>query len=118
LTASDGSDGQHAIAILDNGIFDSNSKHVLAKTQESLDWCCGGGGVTCIGVHRSYVALPKDYSNVLADHRILFQKRKPKGLVRGWIAGDSLHPCPKIQFADGEKRRAEENEFSTFISLT
>ena len=118
LKASDASDGQHAIAICDGGIFDANSGNVLSKTQESLDWCCGGGGVTCIGMHRSYVALPLDYSNRPVEHHILFQVLKPQGLVRGWLCGDFLKPRPKIQLADGEKRRAEENEFASFISLT
>jgi hypothetical protein len=118
LAASDGSDGQHAISICDGGIFDANCGSVLTKTQESLDWCCGGKGVKCIGIHRSYVALPIDYSNRPVEHRILFQQQKPTGLVRGWICGNFMSDRPKIQFADGEKRYAEENEFEQFISLT
>ena len=118
LKASDGSDGQHAIAICDGGIFDANCGSVLTKTQESLDWCCGNGGVTCLGVHRLYVALPVDYSNRVVDHHILFQAQKPSGPVRGWICGGFMSSTPKLQFADGEKRLAKENEFSTFLSLT
>jgi hypothetical protein len=37
LKASNASDGQHAVAIFNGGIFDANYKHVLKKTQESFD---------------------------------------------------------------------------------
>ena len=34
----------HAICIFQDCIFDSASRFVLSKTQESLDWCCGMAG--------------------------------------------------------------------------
>jgi hypothetical protein len=117
LKGSDASDGQHAIAICNGGIFDANCRFALTKTQESLDWCCGGGGIKCIGVHRSYVMLPKDYNNRPVDKRVLFQMLKTNGMVKGWICGNFDSHRPKIQFADGEKRLAEPDELTSFISL-
>jgi hypothetical protein len=58
LKASDGMVGQHAVAIYNGGIYDSNCRYVMKKTRESLDWCCGDGTETCTGVNRSYVLKP------------------------------------------------------------
>jgi hypothetical protein len=75
LKASDASDRQHAIAIFSGGIFDATFKYVLKKSQESLDWCCGGDGVTCTGLQRSFIALPLRYMKLSVKLRYVFQAR-------------------------------------------
>jgi hypothetical protein len=107
LKASDASDGQHAIAIFSGGIFDANFKYVLKKSQESLDWCCGGDGVTCTGVQRSFIALPSRYMKLSAESRYVFQARNESDyLVRGWVCSDNDGLVPTLQFSDGTKRKA------------
>ncbi len=48
-----GADGgtQHAVAIVDDLVFDSNLPNALTLTRRALDWCCGGKG--------GYVGLSK-----------------------------------------------------------
>jgi hypothetical protein len=38
-----GADGgtQHAVAIVDDLVFDSNLPNALTLTRRALDWCCG-----------------------------------------------------------------------------
>jgi hypothetical protein len=43
LQGNDGSE-THAITVYNNKIYDSASRYVLKKTQESLEWCCGQYG--------------------------------------------------------------------------
>jgi hypothetical protein len=107
LKASDASDGQHAVAIFNGGIFDANYKHVLKKTQESLDWCCGGDGATCTGVQRSFVVLPLGYHKLPVHSRHVLQARnKTDHHVRGWVCSLNHLGLPLLQFADGEKRES------------
>ena len=107
LKASDASDGQHAVAIFNGGIFDANYKHVLKKTQKSLDWCCGGDGVTCTGVQRSFIVLPLGYHKLPINSRHVLQARnKTDYLVRGWVCSSNRVGSPLLQFADGVKRES------------
>ena len=117
LKASDRSEGQHAIAIWNGGIYDANSRRVLKKKQEALDWCCGGGEVTCTGIHRSYQLLPINHRNVKQEARFVFQTKNSSGkLVRGWIV--SQRPVMTlIQFTTGEKREATPYEMSNLTRL-
>ena len=117
LKANDGSEGQHAVAIFDGAIYDANCKFALRKSQESLDWCCGGGGVVCTGLHRAYTLLPINHRNLGRKSRYAFKMKKITGLwVRGWIV--SHRPVSTlIQFADGEKREATAFELASFTRL-
>ena len=118
LKASDGSDGQHDIAILNNRIYDANYDYVLTKTQQSLNWCCGGDGITCIGVHRSYIILPNGDQKRHPNDRALFQGPNNRGIfVTGWVCKHWYTDTPTIQFADGDKRQSTDGEFDSFISL-
>ena len=88
LKSNDGMEGQHAIAVYAGCIYDSNSHYVLTKTQESLDWCCGGKAVVCTGIHRSYQLLPTNYRTLDPLMRLTVRMRDTEGAdVRGWIAG-------------------------------
>ena len=114
LKGNDGSEGQHAVAILDGAIYDANCKFALRKCQESLNWCCGGEGVVCTGFHRVYKLLPNNHRNVKEEDRFVFQKRNKAGkLVRGWIVSNRT-VCSVIQFTDGEKREARPYEVANF----
>jgi hypothetical protein len=118
LAASDGMIGQHAVAIFNGGIYDANCKHVLKKTQEALDWCCGDGPVTCTGVHRSYQILPKNHKEINPEMRFVFQTRDEKACnVRGWVAA-SKGKLPIVQFADGKRRHVSMEELGMFTRLT
>ena len=118
LKASDGMAGQHAIAVFDGGIYDSNSAVVMKKTKEALDWCCGDGNVTCTGVERLYQLLPIKHKVVSPDMRYVFQTRNHKNCqVRGWVAGANS-TTPLVQFADGESRRVSLEELKMFTRLT
>jgi hypothetical protein len=117
LRGSDASDGQHAIAICNGGIFYANYNRALTKTQESLDWCCGGGGIKCLGVHKLYVMLPKYYKDRPVEGRPLFQVKKSTEMVKGWTCGRFDSDTPKIQFADSQKRVAKKGELESLISL-
>jgi hypothetical protein len=93
LKASNASDGQHAVAIFNGGIFDANYKHVLKKTQESLDWCCGGDGVTCVGVQRSFVVLPLGYNKLPVHSRHVVQAwNKTNHRVQSELFGFTTSP--------------------------
>ena len=60
LESVDGASGQHAIAIYNQGIYDSNASHVLALTPASLNWACGDtGNSICIGAKKAYQVVPK-----------------------------------------------------------
>jgi hypothetical protein len=117
LCASDCMEGQHAIAIFDGAIYDANSKYALSKTQESLDWCCGGDGITCTGIHRSYQILPVNYNKIEENMRFVFQTRNENNCtVRGWVAstlGDSI----LAQFTDGTKRSVTKAELASFVRM-
>ena len=41
-----GADGgtQHAVAIVDDRVFDSKLPHALQLTKQALDWCCSCEG--------------------------------------------------------------------------
>ena len=43
LKGNDGSE-THAVTVYKNNIYDSASRYVLTKSQESLEWCCGEFG--------------------------------------------------------------------------
>jgi hypothetical protein len=117
LKANDGGEGQHAIAILDGAIYDANCKFALRKSQESLDWCCGGAGVVCTGFHRVYKLLPTNHRNIREEDRFVFKKRNKQGkLVRGWIVSNRS-VCSVIQFTDGEKREATPFEVANFTRI-
>ena len=117
LKASDASDGQHAIALFHGAIYDANHKFALKKSQASLDWCCGGQGITCIGVQRSFILMPRGYSALPDDIRFVFQTVNASGcLTRGWVC-HNMGMCTKIQFADGEKRYSSTEELSNFNQI-
>jgi hypothetical protein len=117
LKANDGSEGQHAVAILDGAIYDANCEFAMRKSQESLDWCCGGAGVVCTGFHRVYKLLPTNHRNVREEDRFVFKKRNKQGkLVRGWIVSNRS-VCSVIQFTDGEKREATPFEVANFTRI-
>jgi hypothetical protein len=118
LVASDGMVGQHAVAIFNGGIYDANCTHVLKKTQEALDWCCGDGPATCTGVHRSYQMLPKNHKEISLEMRFVFQTRDENNCnVRGWVAA-SKGKLPIVQFADGNRRHVSVEELGMFTRLT
>jgi hypothetical protein len=117
LCASDRMEGQHAIAIFDGAIYDANSRYALSKTQESLDWCCGGNGITCTGIHRSYQILPVNRKKIEENMRFVFQTRNENNcIVRGWVAS-TLGQSILVQFPDGTKRSAKKAEVASFIRL-
>jgi hypothetical protein len=117
LIASDRSDGQHAIAVFKGGIYDSNSKYVLKKTQESLDWCFGDNGIKCIGIRRLYRLVPEDYWKVKKEYRSVFKTRNQLNCsVLGWRASNR-QGTPVIQFVDGTKRESTLLEISNFTRL-
>jgi hypothetical protein len=114
LNASDGMSGQHAITLFEGGIYDANCPFVLKKTQESLDWCCGEGSTTCVGIHRSYQMLPTHHRDVSSELKFVFQCRNHLNRnVRGWVSS-SKGRLPRIQFADGEMRVSSSEEIGTF----
>jgi hypothetical protein len=114
LKASDASDGQHAIALFNGAIYDANHKFALKKTQASLDWCCGGQGITCIGVQRSFIVMPRGYTALPDNIRFVFTTVNSSGcLMRGWVC-HTMDMYNKIQFADGEKRSSSKEELSYF----
>jgi hypothetical protein len=117
LKASDRSDGQHAIPIFDGGLFDANYKHVLKKTQASLEWCCGGDGVACTGVHCSFIVLPLGYHELPVHSRHALQARnKCNYLVQGWVCSLNCLGLPLLQFTDGEKRKSTLAEYAEISS--
>jgi hypothetical protein len=118
LTASDGMIGQHAIAIFNDGIYDANCPHVLKKTREALDWCCGDGPVTCIGVHRSYQVLPKKHKDISPEMKYVFQTRDAKDCnMRGWVAASKGEKVI-VQFADGHRHKVSMEELGNYTHLT
>ena len=46
----------HSITFFDNKIFDSASRKILKKSQETLDWCCGEAGFA--GFARAWRIVP------------------------------------------------------------
>jgi hypothetical protein len=117
LRGSDGMAGQHAVAIFNNGIYDANCPYVLKKQQESLDWCCGDGDVTCVGIERSVQLLPIRHKELTPDLGFVFQTRnKFECTMRGWVAGTKKRRV-RVQFADGESRSVTKDELSTFARL-
>jgi hypothetical protein len=117
LRGSDGMAGQHAVAIYNNGIYDANCPFVLKKQQESLDWCCGDGDVTCIGIERSVQLLPIRHKELTPELRFVFQTRnKFECNVRGWVAGTKKKRV-MVQFADGESRSVTKDELDMFARL-
>ena len=114
LKASDASDGQHAITLFNGAIYDSNYKFALKKTQASLDWCCGSQGITCIGVQKSFIVMPRGYTALPDNIRFVFTTVNSSGcLTRGWVC-HTMDMKHKIQFADGEKRESSNEELSYF----
>jgi hypothetical protein len=104
LKSDDGMEGQHAIAIYAGCIYDSNSHYVLKKSQESLDWCCGGNGVVCTGIHRSYQLLPTHYKKLDISTRLTVRMRDSTGAdLRGWVAGLKAK-LVHIQLANGTRQ--------------
>lgn len=120
LRASDGMAGQHAVAVYNNGIYDANCPFVMKKTQESLDWCCGDGDVTCVGIDRSFRLLPARYPSLTTDLRFIVQTRnKNDCTVRGWVAGtksnrDKTKFFYLLQFADGDSRYVTKDELEMY----
>jgi hypothetical protein len=104
LKASDGSDGQYAIATFYEGFFYANYKHV---TQASLDWCCGGDGVTCRGVHCSFIVSPLGYHKLPVHSRHVLQApNKTNYLVRRWVCSLNCLGLPLLEFTNSEKQES------------
>ena len=117
LKASNGMEGQHAIAIFNGGIYDANCRLVMKKTQESLDWCCGDGDETCTGIEKSYQMLPTRHKEISTDMGYTFQTRDANDCnVRGWVAGTS-GKLPQVQFVDGRRFYVTLEELSMFTRL-
>ena len=117
LKASNGMGGQHAIAIYDGGIYDANCPKVMKKTQASLDWCCGDGDETCIGIQQSYQLLPKHHREIREDMGFTFQRRNKQDCnVRGWVAS-TKGVKPLVQFADGFRTHVSLEELDMFTRL-
>jgi hypothetical protein len=116
LKSTDGMVGQHAVAIFDGGIYDSNCRYVLKKTSESLDWCCGDGNEKCIGSARSYQMRPQGHKQLADDMRFIFQTRDDTGCnVRGWVKSVGEHMT--VQLADGSIRKVSREELADFTRL-
>jgi hypothetical protein len=116
LRSNDGMQGQHAVAIFNGGIYDANSRYVMKKTQESLNWCCGEGGEICMGSVRSYQILPQGHRHIPVNMRFLFQTRDDNGCnTRGWVTkiGDDI----QVQVVNGTKCSVSKKELSDFTRL-
>ncbi len=56
MKSSDNS-ASHAVAIVENYIFDSNLTHAIYLNRENLNWCCSDSNCeeTFVGVHLAYI---------------------------------------------------------------
>ena len=63
LKGRDGS-ATHSVTVFQGNIYDSASRHVLHKNEETLHWCCGDYG----------------FAETLRAYVLVVEDRKPKAL--------------------------------------
>jgi hypothetical protein len=119
IKASNGMEGQHAVAIYNGGIYDANCSLVMKKSQESLDWCCGDGSVTCTGIVRSYQLLPTLHRATEVGLRYAVVQTRNAGdcNVRGWVGSIKKTGTIRVQFVDGTSTYVTRDEFAMLTRL-